>query len=167
MIYKGLSIVAYMYNIEQTRMLFISSNFNLEIKHVLLVNDDKNPLLDFYNFLPTKKNKDIPFYNLNNSFYRNYLLYVYEARPTGLYWKANSENLCSVSTNSDDFMTIFDCLKSNVSKLTFKDIYLESNYDPVNLIMNGNKKYNIHFVYLFIFVFTIFICSIFALIYIK
>ena len=166
-IYTGLSLVAYIYNIPDTRLLFISSNFNLDLMDALFLDDKDDPLIDFYNFLPAKKNKDIPFYKLNNSFYRNYLLYVYEERPRELYWGSNSENLCYPSANSGDYMTIFECLKNNVSRLAFDNLYLESNYDPVNLVMGGSKKKSVNLILIFIFIFCIFLFSIFALIYIR
>jgi len=140
----------YKYPIRGTTLLFISSYIhNSKIRDILLISEDKQENDENYNFLPLKKNKNIPFYNTFHYDVSNFM-FVFRQKPKGIFWKANQENICIPSSDPNDYKTIIDCAFNNNDKIYPRNIFLESNNDPLFSILNPSKPNSKTFIYYFL-----------------
>lgn len=139
--YQGFSFLTYQYSIPGTFLLCIKRNRFRKIQDLVLCdevgeNDSDN---DYMNFLPFKKNRDIPFYKVKIP-NRYIFVYVFKEKPTQMYWKPNSENICIPSDSKKDYYSLLECVYHNVDKLQLRKTYIQSNIDPLSELINGPEK---------------------------
>jgi len=165
--YQGFSFLSYQYSIPGTNLLCIKRSRLRVIQDVVLVDDvsENDSDNDYMNFLPFKKNQDVPFYDIKIPS-RYIFIYVFKEKPTQYYWKPNSENICVPSDNSNDYSSLMECVYHNVDKLELRNIYIQSNTKPIANLINGpNKKSNftkIVFICILSFLLVLTILALFA-----
>jgi hypothetical protein len=97
--------------------------------------DDDNNYKQYPNFLPFVQNRDVPFYKIKIPD-RYVFAYVFTEKPTKLYWRPNSENICIPSDNSPgDYKTLMECVYNNVDKLAIRDVYMHTNNEPIRTLL--------------------------------
>jgi len=146
----------YEYPIADTSILFINHNNNL-ILDVILINEqeEKNIENNVYNFLPFKKNKNIPFYERNPHF--PLFLHIYEKKPKTMYWKANQESICIPSDDPKDYKTIIECVLDNTDKIFWRNKFLESNNEPLySMLYKIKPESNSSIIIFYILLFSLF-----------
>jgi len=162
---KVFKIIFPNYQLPHTSLLCIIYKLNSiqMIDDIIIVNEkyENDGYNDKYNFLPFKKNKNIPFYNLKNNRFNSFI-YIYMEKPKGYYWKPNYNNICYPTTDENAYLTSFDCFNNSiVSEKPFKNIYLQDNMKTLNeVISNQNNSNNSFYYIIFIILILLFICSI-------
>jgi hypothetical protein len=139
--YQGFSFLTYQYSIPNTYLLCLKRDRFRNIEDLVLVdevseNDSDN---DYMNFLPFKKNQDIPFYKVKIPD-RYIFVYVFKEKPKEIYWRANSENICVPSENKKDYWSLMECVYHNVDKIQLRNVYIQSNIDPIADLIDGPEK---------------------------
>ena len=139
--YQGFSFLTYQYSIPGTNLLCIKRNRLRVIQDVVLVDEvsANNSDNDYMNFLPFKKNQDVPFYDIKIP-NRYIFIYVFKEKPKELYWKPNAENICVPSDNNNDYNSLLECVYHNVDKLELRNIYIQSNINPIAKLLSGPSK---------------------------
>lgn len=104
----------------------------------ILVDNDSFTLKNLYfpekeddaldaNFIPTMKNKNIPFYEL--FFYdKHVFMYVFPSEPSKQSWKAWNQ-ICIPS--QDGFPTYKECLDTTVDRMKNRNVYLNDPIEPM------------------------------------
>jgi hypothetical protein len=139
------SYLVYETNSPKTMLLYMNLSITNRLQDIVCVdeNGERDITNNKYNFLPFKKNKDVPFYEIR-TIDKNLYLYVFPERPEGNYWYMNPSHICLPTASSSGFTTCFECFqessKSRDETLstndTFFSIYLQDPLLHLSSIMN-------------------------------
>ena len=108
--------------------------FQITLDEIVLVTEDSetDSSNDAYNFLPFRKNKDIPFYEIQYTNHNQLFGFTYLEKPKGSFWKATSSQLCYPTEDSTAYATSFECFEHHTPmKPPFQDHYFQ---DPMTQI---------------------------------
>ena len=155
-----------LYQLPKMEMLYIGSLIHkgtAKILEVFVWNKalQESGEKDHYTFLPCEKNKNVPWYEVYASPFKNDIFYVFTETPKNPYWKINSEGIILPSEDSKDSKTLYDIL-SKLGPRTLKNpisniqtnslpLYDIKNKDTPNYILR-EKGYTIQSFFLFLFV---------------
>lgn len=134
----------FMYPFPNTTLLYI--NVKPESLHKVILwdketqKDDK--LVKLYNFLPTKENKKIPWYEKHNPNETNFF-YVYNFEPTYRFWEQNDENICLPSHNSKGYKTLAECVYNTRNSIKNRKVDELQNISLPLYIISSTSKHPI------------------------
>ena len=135
----------FIYPFPETTLLYISFKQNEIFKTILYDEEAKKDkeLTRKFNFLPTKENKKVVWYNKYNPYLTKFF-YVYEKEPNFRYWKPNGENICLPSNDSSGFKSLMDCTNSIMNGIKNKNVFVQTDSEPIYKISTAPKEIEIY-----------------------
>lgn len=139
-IHQDFLFLYYKYTIPGTNILFINYDANNNIYDVVMIDEEgeKDDSNNIYNFLPFRKNKNVPFYEIL-SFKLHLFINIYKEKPSALYWKPTSESICIPTTDSRYYATNLECNFATASKTKNKVYYLGNTGAQIDEIMKYDE----------------------------
>jgi len=156
----------YLFTIPGTELLFVSYDNRSRINDVILIDEEgeSDTSNEIYNFLPFRKNKDIPFYDIL-WFGKHCFMNIYTAKPNELFWKSNSESICFPTSDPNAFPTFLECNYFHVNKTKNRSTYLQDTQRQINDIMTYESFFSRYQLIIFYFCVCIFLLLFLLLIF--